>query len=86
MVWVTLTALAYLAYIAYLRSQPPDELVMASSWSFQALIGVVVVGVPSLVFLFLFLLVGSIAKGWLRQNAQSQKSNRGQALASEAEP
>ena len=86
MVWVTLTALAYLAYIAYLRSQPPDELIMASSWSFQALIGVVVVGLPSLFFLSLFLLMGSIAKRWLRHHPESQKSNRGQVPASEVEP
>jgi hypothetical protein len=80
-VWATLTVLVYLTYIAYLRIQPPDELVMASTRSFQALVGVVIVGLPSLIFLFLFLFIGSMAKRWLGQRPQSQKFNPGHAPA-----
>jgi hypothetical protein len=86
MVWVALTALAYLAYTGYLRSQPPAELVMASTLSFQALIGLIVVGLPSVVFLFLFLLIGSIAKRWLFQRPQSQRLSQGHAPSPKPEP
>jgi hypothetical protein len=64
-VWGTVSAVACFTYVSYLRSLPPDDLVMASDLSFQAMIGVIVIGVPSLVFLFLFLLIGAIAKHWL---------------------
>jgi len=49
---------SYLAYVSFLHSQPPDELAMASDLSYQATIGLVVVGLPALAFLFLFLFVG----------------------------
>ena len=64
-VWLALTGTAYVVYVGYLHDLPPDDLVMASDWSFQAMVGLVVVGLPSLLFLFLFLFVGSIAKRWL---------------------
>ena len=64
-VWAALTAGAYCAYVGYLHSMPPDDLVMASTLSFQAMIGLVVVGLPAVVFLFLFLFIGAVAKRWL---------------------
>jgi len=64
-VWAALTAGAYCAYVTYMHSLPSDELVMAGTLSFQAMIGLVAVGLPAIVFLFLFLLIGAIAKRWL---------------------
>lgn len=60
-----LTAIAYGAYVFYLHGLPPDELVMASTLSFQAIVGLIVLGLPSALFLLLFLLVRAIAKHWL---------------------
>lgn len=57
--------MAYVGYVSYLHSLPPDELVMANDLSFQATIGLIVVGLPALLFLLLALLIGSIAKRWL---------------------
>jgi hypothetical protein len=74
-VWATLTAGAYCAYVFYMHSLPPDELVMASTLSFQAMIGLFVVGLPAIVFLLLFLFIGAIAKHWLVDSkTSSQKS------------
>ena len=64
-VWAALTAVAYGTYVWYLHSLPPDELVMATTVGFQAMVAAIVVGLPALVFLFLFLLVGAVAKRWL---------------------
>lgn len=63
--WSGLTAFAYVAYVSYLHALPPDELVMSSTLSFQAAIGLIVVGLPAVTFLFLALLIGAIAKRWL---------------------
>jgi hypothetical protein len=78
-VWFALTAIAYVAYVAYMHSQPPDELVMASTLSFQAAVGLVVVGLPSVLFLALFLLVGSIAKRWLLESPHANGESQGKA-------
>jgi hypothetical protein len=66
-IWAALAVVSYLAYVSFLHSQPPDELAMASDLSYQATIGLVVVGLPALAFLFLFLFVGAVAKRWLHQ-------------------
>ena len=65
LVWAAASLVAYAACVSYLRGLPPDELVMANELTFQALVGLVVIGVPSLVLLGLTLLLGSIAKHWL---------------------
>lgn len=65
LVWGALTAVAYVAYVFFLHGLPPDELSMGSTLSFQATIGVIVVGVPAVVLLFLALFIGAIAKRWL---------------------
>lgn len=64
-VWAAITVVAHGAYVYWLLGLPADELVMANSLSFQPSIGLIVVGLPSVVFLLLFLLVGAIAKRWL---------------------
>ena len=70
-VWTALTAGAYCTYVGYLHGLPPDDLVMASTLSFQAMIGLVVVGLPAVVFLFLFLFIGAVAKRWLLDQKSS---------------
>ena len=67
-IWAALTGGAYCAYVGYLHSLPPDDLVMASTLSFQAMIGFVVVGLPAVVFLILFLFIGAIAKRWFLEH------------------
>lgn len=64
-VWAALTSAAFCAYVLYLHRLPPDDLVMAGTLSFQATVALIVVGLPSLLLLFLFLLIGAIAKHWL---------------------
>lgn len=64
-VWVVVTAALLIAYVVYLREAPRDDLEVASTLSFQVFIAGIFVGIPSLVFLFLFLLMGAIAKHWL---------------------
>lgn len=64
-VWAALSVIAYVAYVADLHSLPRDELVMANDLSFQALGGLVAMGLPALFFLLWVLFVGSIAKRWL---------------------
>lgn len=66
-VWAVLSAIAYVSYVSYLHSLPPDELVMANELSFQATIGLIVVGLPAFLFLLLALLIGLIAKRWLSE-------------------
>lgn len=64
-VWAALSVVAYVAYVAYLHSLPRDELVMANDLSFQALGGLVAMGLPALFFRLWVLFVPSIAKRWL---------------------
>lgn len=75
MVWGAPTAFAYVAYVLHLHGLPPDELVMANNLSFQATIGLVVVGLPAVVLLFLVLFIGAIAKRWLVES-ESQGRER----------
>lgn len=70
-VWACVTAVAYAAYVGYLQTLPPDELVMANAFGFQAMVGAIVVGIPSVTFLFLLLLIGAIAKHWLVEPSQA---------------
>lgn len=65
LVWGAISAVSYVAYVLFLHGSPPDELSMGSTLSLQATIGVIVVGVPAVVLLFLALLIGAIAKRWL---------------------
>ena len=65
-VWAALTAVAGCGYVVYLRTLPPDELVMANTVGFQAMVAALFVGVPSFILLLLFLLAGSILKARLR--------------------
>ena len=65
--WAVATLLLCAAYVAYVRTLPPDDLVMANTWSFQILVSLLVVGGPSLLALFLFLFFGSIWRS-LRSN------------------
>ena len=61
-VWAALTVLAGCVYVVYLRTLPPDELVMANTLGFQVMVASLFVGVPALALLLLFLLAGSIFK------------------------
>ena len=60
--WALITTLACVTYVAYDRSLPPDELLMANTWSFQLLVSILFVAFPSFAALLLFMLVGAIAK------------------------
>ncbi len=70
-VWATLTLLAGCMYVVYLRTLPPDELVMANTLSFQVMVASLFVGVPAFALLLLFLLAGSILKPWLLRSRES---------------
>lgn len=63
-VWVALTGAAFCAYVFYLHRQPPDDLAMVGTFSLHAQVAFIVVGLPSLLLLLLFLLMGIIAN-WL---------------------
>jgi hypothetical protein len=66
--WSVQTLVFCTAAFIYSRSLPPDELVMANSIGFRALISVLVIGGPSLIGLFMYLFFGSLARGLLRSN------------------
>jgi hypothetical protein len=78
-VWSAITVVAYSAYVYYLHGLPPDELVMANTLSFQALVGLIVVGLPAVVLLFTVLLVGSIGKRWLVKPGSQAKERKSAA-------
>lgn len=73
-VWAVLSAIAYVSYVSYWHSLPPDELVMANDLGFQATVGLIVVGLPALFFLLFALLVGAIAKRWLIRESSDGSS------------
>lgn len=66
--WVTVTAACCVAFVVYVRTLPPDELVMANSLGFQVLVSLFVVGLPSLLGLFLFLLCYPIVRDLLARH------------------
>jgi hypothetical protein len=55
--WAISTAVMCAGYVVYLRTLPPDDLVMANSLGFQVLVSLFVVGGSSLFVLLLVLLV-----------------------------
>ena len=61
-IWAIVTAAGCLAYVLYLRTLPPDELVMANTVSFQVLLSLCVIGLPSLVVLLVFLFGYPVAR------------------------
>lgn len=63
--WATVTAAYCVAFVVYARTLPPDELVMANSLGFQVLVSLFVVGLPSLLGLFLFPLCYPIVRDLL---------------------
>lgn len=63
--WAVLTAGGHAAYVVYLGGVPADDLVMASTLGFRAVVGLIVVGLPAVLFLFLFLVLGAIPKHYL---------------------
>jgi len=62
--WAVATILLCAAYVVYVRTLPPDELVMANTLPFQIMVSALVVGGPCLVVLFLWLFFGSILRSW----------------------
>ena len=64
LVWGIGTALACVAFVLYAQTLPRDELVVANTLSFQAMMSVIVVAIPSGIGLLCFLLVGALVKGW----------------------
>jgi hypothetical protein len=66
--WGVLTLVFCTVAFIYSRSLPPDELVMANSIGFRALISVLVIGIPSLIGLFIYLFFGSLVRSLLRSN------------------
>jgi hypothetical protein len=75
-VWCVLTICLVVAFVVYLRSFPPDELVMGNDLAFELLIGFFVVGLPSVFFLFLVLLFGAIAKRWFVEPVSKSKETK----------
>lgn len=61
--WGIGTLLACSAYVLYSLSLPPDELLMANTLEFQALMSIVFVALPSIFCLFVGLLAGAVLKG-----------------------
>ena len=63
-VWSAATSFACVVYVLYARTLPRDELVMANTLEFQAMMSVIVVALPSGFCLLFFLTVGALVKGW----------------------
>ena len=78
-IWAVPTALVFGAFIFYLRSLPPDELVVANTLCFQAMVGVLFVVLPATFLLLLFLMFGAIAKRWLLRSKPGREEH-GNAL------
>jgi hypothetical protein len=74
-IWAFLTLVACTCYVVYLRTLPPDELVMANTLSFQVLVSVLFVAVPSFGLLLVVLLVGAVLR-----SVRSRRSKAGHAL------
>lgn len=63
--WTVVTAACCLAFILYARTLPPDELVVANTLGFQVLVSLFVVGLPSLLGLFLLLFIYPLVRDLL---------------------
>jgi hypothetical protein len=60
---------AFIACLLWLRSLPvKSDLVMANDFSFQVVVAMFYVGIPSIILLFLILFVGSIIKSYRTKN------------------
>jgi len=78
-VWGLITLVACAGYVLYLRALAPDELVIANTLSFQLLVSVISIGLPSLGLLFAFLLLGAIVRG-IRAQRKRRRSGEAHAL------
>ena len=67
-IWATLTACAVIGFVFYAHGLSPDELVMANTLSFQIIVALLVIGLPSFSLLIAFLLIGSLI--WRRQSVK----------------
>jgi len=65
--WLVVTAALRRGYVAYLRSLPKDDLVMANTLGFQVLVSAFVIGLPSLAALALFLIAYPAIRDTLRK-------------------
>ena len=82
--WAVTTLLLCAAYVVYVRTQPPDELVMANTLLFQIIVSIFVVGGPCLVVLFLWLFFGSIWRS-LRSNRAFESGRAEERRAAQRE-
>jgi hypothetical protein len=74
-IWSVLTMVFCTAAFIYSGTLPPDELVMANSIGFRVLFSVVVIGIPSLIGLFMYLFVGSLIRSLLRPDAAADSDS-----------
>ena len=74
--WALITLVACLGYLLYLRTLPPDELVMANTLSFQVLVSALFVAVPSFGLLLVFLLVGAILRSIVAQRKRRRTERK----------
>jgi len=82
--WAATTLLLCAAYVVYVRTLPPDELVMANTSPFQIIVSLLVVGGPCLVVLFLWLFFGSIWRS-LRSNRAFESGRAKERRAAQRE-
>jgi TRAP-type C4-dicarboxylate transport system permease small subunit len=61
--WGAATFFACVVYVLYAKTLPPDELVMANTLEFQAMMSFIFVALPSGFCLLSFLAVGALIKG-----------------------
>jgi hypothetical protein len=60
--WAIATLVLCVAYVAYVQTLPPDELVIANSLGFQIIVSLLVVGGPCLGVLFLALFLMAVVR------------------------
>jgi hypothetical protein len=73
--WAVATVFLCAGYVVYVRTLPPDELVMANTLPFQILVSLLVVGGPCLVALLLWVLGGKVLRS-LRSNSTPHSDAR----------
>ena len=73
--WAISTAVICAGYVVYLRTLPPDELVMANSLGFQVLVSLFVVGGSSL-FVLVLVLLGRTLSGRRRSKGARDETTR----------
>jgi TRAP-type C4-dicarboxylate transport system permease small subunit len=67
---------ACVVYVLYAKTLPPDELVMANTLEFQAIMSFIFVALPSGFCLLFFLAVGALVKG----RAAGRRRGKGHAF------